>query len=324
MKNLKALLVVLLSMTLVACGGNEPKIKAKKDTFVYEFGESYSYNKKDYIKADKDVLSKTKITINGKSIDTPHSSFATEEDYLKYYAVGKYKGVAKYKDEEVKFTVEIKDTTKPEFIEFKEKIEVDREYDGDLIDQFKAKDLSEVKIKVNTKEVDFSKAGEYKAKVIATDSSKNKRTKEFIVVVKEKTKAEREAEENKLKEQEQQEQVQQTQQNNQNYDWGTQGGSTGNSGTGGSNGTGGGNSSGGGNPTCEFISWQLVANGGIANHDYDYIFNWAMVEQLNPTGVEGQFGNHKHVSSGTFYMKTFNVITVRDNCGKTGYSPSFY
>ncbi|MDF9825191.1 putative membrane protein YgcG [Breznakia sp. PF5-3] len=199
-----ALIVVGVVMTTQS---NEPSIEMKKNEFTVEYGETLELPAKNYVKADKEVLDKTEITVDTKNVKLEDHEVTTKisdkDDkslYLIGLPVGKYAAKAKYEDETLDFKIIVKDTKRPEFIDFKDKIEVDRAYSGDLSKQFQAKDLSEVAITVDVKNVDFSKAGEYKAKVTATDVHKNKTTKEFTVLVKSKTEAERKQEEKKAKE----------------------------------------------------------------------------------------------------------------------------
>ena len=174
LKNLWMLAIAsLLGLSLVGCGSNS-KLELKKETFVVEFGETISMDAKTYLvkDTDKDVLKDAQVLIKlNKMTPTP---------------IGTYDATIKFKDESVKFKVKVKDTKKPEFVDFKDKIEIEQGFNGDITTMFKASDLSEVKITVDTKNTDFNKAGEYKVNVIATDESKNKTTKEVIIIVKEK------------------------------------------------------------------------------------------------------------------------------------------
>ncbi|MDH6367383.1 MULTISPECIES: hypothetical protein [unclassified Breznakia] len=176
-----ALLLATISFILINNG--DSSIKLKKEVVIVELGDEISLKSKDYLDTDdKSILSKTKVSTNAKKVGG-------------IVPVGDYKVDLKYGDELLTQKVQVKDTTSPVFKEPKAKVEVDRDYDGDLATNFKAEDLSEVKITVDTKEVDLKKAGTYKAKAIATDKYKNKTEQAFEVEVGEKTKAEKEAEE---------------------------------------------------------------------------------------------------------------------------------
>lgn len=177
----------LLGLTLVGCGSSN-KLELKKNTFTVEYGEKISTNAKDYLVKDTDkaVLKDTKIAIKKLKNED-------EKDYAK---VGVYKATAKYDNETVNFTIEVKDTVKPEFVNFPEKVEVAKGYNEDITTKFKAEDLSEVTITVDTSKVDFNKTGEYKVKVVATDKYKNKAKKDCTIVVKEEAEEKQEETEN--------------------------------------------------------------------------------------------------------------------------------
>lgn len=178
--------IVMIIIIAVMLNEKQPNIELKKEIFIVEYGTPLSTNPSDYVIAEKEVLKETNIDI--KNVDAKH------EDDNFHLKTGTYKAVVIYKDERLEFIIKVEDTVAPEFTNFKETIEVDREYDGDLTEQFSAEDLATVTISTNAKEVDFSKAGEYKAKVTAEDAYKNATTKEFTIVVGEKSKAEKEAE----------------------------------------------------------------------------------------------------------------------------------
>lgn len=285
----------------------KPSIELKKDVFVFEYGTRYSDKKSDYINADEDVLQKTKITINGKDISKQPQP-ESENAFRKDYAIGKYEAIAEYKDEKLKFTIEIKDTIAPEFVDFKDRVEIPRDTDAEKLKLFfTTNDVSlESELTIDSSKVDFSKAGEYTAKATIEDPSKNKTTKAFSVVVGEKSEAELNAEKVKAEEDARQEQInkQQEQQNQQNVNTGgnTQSGSNTGGSTGGSTGggsTGGGNTGGGG--TCSFTGWQMVGNSGYANHDWATADAWA--EANWPSSYSG-----------------YGIYSTKDNCGNAGWT----
>lgn len=168
------------------------KIELKQKNFVIEFGDEYSLQASDYIKASKEVLKDTKIEVkNENNRDCPKGAECDEYRIIDVYKVGEYKATATYKKEKLKFTIEIKDTTVPTFETFTDKVEVEQGGDANgVISSFVPKDLSSVKIDLDVKAVDFNKPGEYKAAVTATDAYGNKTAKEFVIVVKEKDQAE--------------------------------------------------------------------------------------------------------------------------------------
>lgn len=161
-------------------------LKLKEESFVFEYGYAYSYDKSHYIDADKEVLDKTKVMINGEDIDNPATYDLSEEQWLDIYDVGTYKGIATYKDEEIEFLVEIKDTTKPEFISFHNEITVKANTENVVFeDYFYAGDLSEVTLRVDVSDVDLSKVGSYEIRVVAEDEHGNKTEKTSTVIVEE-------------------------------------------------------------------------------------------------------------------------------------------
>lgn len=162
------------------------KLKLKEEAFVFEYGYSYSYDKSSYIDADKEVLDKTIVMINGEDIDNPPTYDLSEEQWLDIYDVGTYKGVATYEDEKVEFIVEIKDTTKPEFISFHNEITVKvNDENVEFESYFYAGDLSDVTLSVDTSDVDLSKVGSYEITVVAEDVHGNKTEKTSKITVEE-------------------------------------------------------------------------------------------------------------------------------------------
>lgn len=297
MSKIKMMMVTFLMMTLFACGGSEPKIELKKETFVYEYGEQYSFDAKEYIKADKKVLKDTKIEIQNKNVKVcPKDAECDAFVLTDVYQVGKYKGTATYQDEKLEFIVEIKDTTKPTFEDFQDKVEVAKYFDGDLVTNFKATDLSEVVVTVDTKDVDFSTSGDYKAKAIATDKYKNKITKEFTIIVGEKTQVE--LDEEAAKKTEEEIINQQNENQNQVTEEYTGVNETNNTTTTNSN-----TNTSGETTTCSFTGWQMVSNSGYANYDYQTTWNWG---EMN-------------VSANQYYK----VLSTKDNCGKSGWTVLF-
>lgn len=230
MKKVKLLMIGLLAMTVVACGSSDKtSIELKKKEFVIEYGNPASEDAKDYVKADKDVLKETGISFK----DVKYEKREEDGKDIKFLEVGTYKATAVYKDETLDFKIVVKDTTAPEFVDFKDKIEIEQDSTEDLSTKFTATDLSDVTITVDVEKIDSSKAGEYKTTVTAKDKYDNETTKDVTIVVKEKESADQSTD-------------QQTDQGTQNVSGDTSGGST--SGNNGSSttGTGGSNNSGSG------------------------------------------------------------------------------
>ncbi|TDW19951.1 hypothetical protein EDD63_11653 [Breznakia blatticola] len=296
-------LIALIFTAIFVSTQQDKRISLKKDVVVVELGDEVSLDAKDYLDTDdKSILSKTKVSTNAKKVDG-------------IVPVGDYKVDLKYGDELLTQKVQVKDTTSPVFKDPKAKVEVDREFDGDLATNFSAEDLSEVKITIDSKDVDLNKAGSYKAKAIATDKYKNKTEQAFEVVVGEKSKAEKEAEEKEKAEAENK----QTETSNN----GSQGSTTGNASNGTAGTTGGNNNgtagtTGGGTQTpvpsnpnvpnaCTFIKWNNVGNSGKVfteynfwdDNDYELMEIWALNNQPS-------------------WSNTFTIYSIDDNCGNVG------
>lgn len=175
---------VIVATVVVVATTPKKMLTLQKDVFTVEYGESVSTEVKTYLNKDteKEVLKDSKLSI--KKLEN--------EEEKEYPAVGEYKGTITYKEEKVSFTVEVKDTTAPEFVDLPKSISVEKDaQDVDYTKYFKATDLNEVKITVNSKKVDLSKEGEYTLTVTATDIYKNaiKEKVKVNIVSKEKAKA---------------------------------------------------------------------------------------------------------------------------------------
>ena len=87
------------------------------------------------------------------------------------------------KTKSMKIKLTVKDTIKPEFVDFKKEITIEQNAENvKLEDYFIAKDKAPVTISVEGK-VDLSKSGKYEIKVTATDSNGNKTDAQSCVVV---------------------------------------------------------------------------------------------------------------------------------------------
>ncbi|MDQ0362544.1 hypothetical protein [Breznakia pachnodae] len=186
MRKVKLLIIGLLAMTVVACGSsNKPSIELKKKEFVIEYGDTVSEDAKDYVKADKDVLKETVVSFK----DVKYENRKVDGKDIKYLEVGTYKATAVYKDETLDFKIVVKDTTAPEFVNFKDTIEVEVGYLDDFTEFYKATDLSEVTITVDHEYVDWDMVGEDTATVIAEDAYGNKTERKITVIIKDKATA---------------------------------------------------------------------------------------------------------------------------------------
>ncbi|MDQ0363239.1 hypothetical protein [Breznakia pachnodae] len=292
MKKVKLLMIGLLAMTVVACGSSDKtSIELKKKEFVIEYGDAASEDAKDYIKADKDVLKETGISFK----DVKYEKREADGKEIKYLEVGSYKATAVYKDETLDFKIVVKDTTAPEFVDFKEKIEIEQDSAEDLSTKFTATDLSDVTITVDVEKIDSSKAGEYKTTVTAKDKYDNEATKDVTIVVKEKASAD-------------QDKDQQGNQGTQPDANQTTGGFTGSS-TNSSGGTSAGNGSGGSTtpsnptpaPTEAVVQLTPTPTGSPIFETEDEAINWAYSIWDSPTASAKLAEDHGYTMITNWY-----------------------
>lgn len=154
----------------------ELSLKNKKD-IVIEYGNDVQYSFDDLIQTkdfDKEQLKKikkeTKITSNLKN-----------EDQKEYPAIGTYTINIEYQDQKLKNKIIVKDTTAPTFNETNEVSFEEETESYDYNKEINATDLTNVDIQYDTSSLDIKKAGDYKIKAVATDTSGNKTEKEITV-----------------------------------------------------------------------------------------------------------------------------------------------
>ena len=154
--------VILIAVVVAILLLNMTKLKVV-DNFTIELGNKISTNVADYVldNTDEKVVNNTTVEIVGL------------DESSEYPAVGEYVVKVKYKNQVREVIVTVTDTTKPVFKNFNKEINI---YTGEQVDWntlFVADDLSEVTISVDDSNIDYSKAGTYQIKVVATDSSNN-------------------------------------------------------------------------------------------------------------------------------------------------------
>lgn len=186
LKNRKTVIIVaciVVVIIAVALGLFISQPKVKEDSFTFEYGKKVEIDNSAIFGDNSDKV---------KDIEVDYSSLKMVKD-KDYPEVGEYelpftyRTMIKHSD---KLKVVVKDTTKPEFTSFSEKIEVAKgNKDFDFKSYFKASDLSNCTLDIDTKDVKFDKEGDYTAKVTATDAYNNKESKKFTVVVKAEEKA---------------------------------------------------------------------------------------------------------------------------------------
>lgn len=186
LKNKKAVIIaacIVIVIIAVALGLFISQSKVKEDSFTFEYGKKVEIDNSAIFGDNSDKV---------KDIEVDYSSLKMVKD-KDYPEVGEYelpftyRTMIKHSD---KLKVVVKDTTKPEFTSFSEKIEVAKgNKDFDFKSYFKASDLSNCTLDIDTKDVKFDKEGDYTAEVTATDAYNNKESIKFTVVVKAEEKA---------------------------------------------------------------------------------------------------------------------------------------
>ena len=166
--------MIIILLVIIASGicifiskGNS--LKLKDSSFIFEFGDKVPFKVDYYLKNKKEkILTNSKIKFkNEYLVDTSNDEIKSLD--AKYLNVGTYELYIEYHDEKVYFNIEVKDTTKPEFKDFKDTIIIEQNaLDVDLSKFYEATDLSNTTILVES-DFDVSKVGEYKALIKATD-----------------------------------------------------------------------------------------------------------------------------------------------------------
>ena len=156
--------------------------KIGKDYYQIEYGQDIPDSIYFYVNPDK-IHSKINendfhITVKGKNLD---------EDRL---LNGVYQVQLFYKEETKNVKVEVKDTQKPQFTSFKDKVTLIKDTEDKLLksNYWKAEDnlygdsVEQATIKIEG-QYDLSKAGDYKVTIIATDRNGLKTKKQTVIEV---------------------------------------------------------------------------------------------------------------------------------------------
>ena len=165
-------IVIVLAIIISSCFiWQNQNIKLVSNTKTIEYGEKYIPNLSDFVEEKN---------IKNYSID---GNIPNEEGK-------KYKLTVKKNKKSEEVTVKVKDTVAPTFAEdiaTTISTVVNTPLD-DVTAQYKDKvtDLDDVKVTVNSANVNYGVVGEYKSELIATDESGNTSKKEIMVVVNEK------------------------------------------------------------------------------------------------------------------------------------------
>lgn len=179
-------IVILLFIILFLVGFmlifmNRNRIHLKTNEFIFEFGEEVCSKVECYIEDASSTKDINEFKLISNDIEIKNDKFVSKNSEV--LSIGKYNLEIKYKNQTKKFSIEVVDSTPPEFIEFSELIVIEQNsIDVDLTSFFKAEDLTEVRINVQG-DVDLTTLGEYVIDVIATDENNNKFEKEVTVEV---------------------------------------------------------------------------------------------------------------------------------------------
>ena len=182
MKNIiKGVFFIFGCLLLTSCASS-PIVLKEKDITV-EYGKTLSLQLEDYVdteKSDEEALSKAKLDFSELQIEE-------NKDYPK---IGDYKLYILCDEDKYEINVTIKDTEAPVFIDFKEELSFPKDVvptSEEIIKNYTAEDMTQVQITVDDSQVDYTKIGEYKAIVKATDTSNNETEKEIRIKVVEPT-----------------------------------------------------------------------------------------------------------------------------------------
>lgn len=193
-----SIVVVLIVAVCVIVIFALPKdnLTLKESNFIFELGDEVPFEVSYYLDENNEkYLSNSKIRFKYENlVDTTDNQITSLNS--EYLAVGEYEMYIEYNDIQYPFVIEVRDTTKPEFIDFQETIVLEQGAVGvDLVDYFNATDLSSVTIVVES-DLDINVAGEYTATVRAEDYYHNVAEKEATIIVETKENGQEEPEEN--------------------------------------------------------------------------------------------------------------------------------
>lgn len=172
-----------IGIVAIGIGGymflNQNDLVLKSKEITSEYGEVLSSDVKSYLntdKSDKDAMEKAVLDLTGVS------QVADEG----YPSLGKHTIKVTFGDESHEVLVNVVDTTKPKFKDFKEEVEFVRDCKvsaEEFSKMFTADDLDTTTVTVDDSKVDYTKEGEYTATVKAIDGSKNEVTQDIKVKI---------------------------------------------------------------------------------------------------------------------------------------------
>lgn len=160
---------------------NAYKIELKKEIFTYELGEKISANVTVFLKDDNSTKNTIKYKISSDTLQIENNNFI-KSDYDNI-PVGEYEVKIKYKNKSKNFKIKVIDTVSPEFIDFKDMIEIEQTTENiDLTEYFQVKDLSTIKLNIKN-DYNLTEPNDYSLEVIAEDESGNISSKTFVLKV---------------------------------------------------------------------------------------------------------------------------------------------
>lgn len=168
-------IVIVLAIIISSCFiWQNQNIKLVSNTKTIEYGEIYTPNLKDFVE-EKNIKN---YSIDGN---------IPNEEGKEYPAIGEYKLTVKKNKKSEEVTIKVKDTVAPTFAEdivTTISTTLNTPLD-DVTAQYKDKvtDLDDIKVTVNSANVNYEVVGEYKSELIATDESGNTSKKQITVTV---------------------------------------------------------------------------------------------------------------------------------------------
>ena len=184
----KKIILVIIGVILLSVVGfmvflkKDNALTLKESNFIFEYGDKVPFEIRYYVKnTEEEIINNAKIKFQDDIVEIKDDEMKSiDSDYLE---VGKYELNIEYENKQYNFTIEVKDTTKPEFVVLQEEIIMEQNaLDVDLKKFYEATDLSETTIEIES-EFDVTKVGEYKAIVKAIDTYENINQQETIIKV---------------------------------------------------------------------------------------------------------------------------------------------
>lgn len=179
--NNKTLMSILCIILLSGCAVagvmlyedyNRIPVELKQNEFLYEYGDSIPNKINDYFR----VTEKSKLDDCTLKLNIPDT---------KIIETGNYKGKLTFRGQSISFKIKVQDTTAPEFIEFKDGVQIELNQSKEqLLQYYKAEDLSSSTVDIDDSKVNYANAGRYPITVKAADIHNNQVSREATVEIK--------------------------------------------------------------------------------------------------------------------------------------------